>query len=189
MLSKGLDFKNVTLTGVMNADSLLNFPDFRAHERTYQLLVQVAGRSGRMQKRGKVIIQTFNPYHQILQQVSINDYQTMSKEQLEDRRNYGYPPFNRLIRITLKHKDVIKVDESSKWLYQSLRPVLKDNLIGPATPYVSRIRNAYIRQLMVKIPPDHSITKTKQFIQKNITTFQAIIGYRAVRVILDVDPV
>src|SRR5690554_7777680 len=98
MLAKGLDFRNIGLVGVMNADNLLNFPDFRAHERSFQLLQQVAGRAGRTKKRGKVLIQTYNPYHQILNQVSVNDYKTMYKEQLEDRYNFKYPPFYRTIK-------------------------------------------------------------------------------------------
>ena len=105
MLSKGLDFDNVSLVGILNADMMLNFPDFRAHERAFQLMVQVSGRSGRSKKQGKVLIQTYNPYHQILQQVSSTDYAAMYKEQLEDRWQYHYPPYYRLVKITLKHKD------------------------------------------------------------------------------------
>ncbi|MDE0598162.1 MAG: primosomal protein N', partial [Dokdonia donghaensis] len=116
MLTKGLDFRNVTLVGIMNADSMLNFPDFRAHERSYQLIAQVSGRAGRTEKQGKVLVQTYNPYHQILQQVSSNKFEEMYKEQLEERRNFKYPPFHRLIRITLKHRDYQKIDESSIWL-------------------------------------------------------------------------
>ena len=120
MLSKGLDFANVSLVGIMNADNMLNFPDFRAHERSYQLMVQVAGRAGRATKRGKVAIQTFNPYHQILQQVSTNAYEEMYKEQLEDRWQYHYPPFYRLIKITLRHKNFNRVEEGAVWLGKSL---------------------------------------------------------------------
>src|SRR5690606_31817526 len=96
MLSKGLDFANVSLVGIMNADNMLNFPDFRAHERSYQLMVQVSGRAGRASKRGKVAIQTYNPHHQILQQVSTNAFEEMYKEQLDERWQYHYPPFYRI---------------------------------------------------------------------------------------------
>ncbi|MDX1602754.1 MAG: primosomal protein N', partial [Salinimicrobium sediminis] len=116
MLTKGLDFRNVRLVGIMNADTLLNFPDFRAHERSFQLMLQVAGRAGRTKKRGLVLIQTYNPHHQIVQQVSTNNYQDMYKEQLEERRNYKYPPFYRLIRITLKGRDYSGVNEGAEWL-------------------------------------------------------------------------
>ena len=116
MVTKGLDFRHVKLVGVLSADQLINFPDFRAHERSFQLLQQVAGRAGRTDTRGKVVIQTYNPYHTILQQVSINDYESMFVEQLEDRRIYKYPPFCRIIKLTVKHKDYNKVNEGSEWL-------------------------------------------------------------------------
>ncbi|MFT6730184.1 MAG: primosomal protein N' (replication factor Y), partial [Glaciecola sp.] len=109
MLTKGLDFRNVKLVGIMNADNMLNFPDFRAHERSYQLMAQVSGRAGRTKERGKVLIQTYNPYHKILQQVSTNSYFEMFEEQLEERRAFKYPPVFRMIKITLKHKDYQKV--------------------------------------------------------------------------------
>lgn len=120
MLSKGLDFDNVSLVGILNADTMLNFPDFRAHERAYQMMVQVSGRSGRSKKQGNVAIQTYNPYHQILQQVSITNYKTMYKEQLQERWQYKYPPYFRLIKITLKHRDYNKVDSGVNWLFKAL---------------------------------------------------------------------
>ena len=115
MVTKGLDFRFVKLVGVLNADQLINFPDFRAHERSYQLLQQVSGRAGRTDVRGKVIIQTYNPHHAILQQVSINDFESMFAEQLEERRIYKYPPFCRIIKFTLKHKDYNKVNDGAEW--------------------------------------------------------------------------
>ncbi len=110
MVTKGLDFRNVKLVGIMNADNMLNFPDFRAHERSFQLMLQVSGRAGRTDIRGKVLIQTYNPYHKILQQVSTNDYIGMFKEQMNERYNYKYPPIYRLIKITLKHKEFNRVN-------------------------------------------------------------------------------
>ncbi|SDW95170.1 replication restart DNA helicase PriA [Lutibacter oricola] len=187
MLSKGLDFSNVTLVGVMNADNMLNFPDFRAHERSYQLMVQVAGRAGRFKKRGKVAIQTFNPYHQILQQVSINDYDTMFKEQLDERWQYHYPPFYRLIKITLRHKDFNRVEMAANWLGQSLTNSFKQNVLGPTAPSISRIRNYYIRTLIIKIPHNQSIGGTKQQIRRIINSFQAVKEFRSVRLGIDVD--
>ena len=113
MLSKGLDFENVSLVGILNADTMLNFPDFRAHERGYDMMVQVSGRAGRSKKQGNVAIQTYNPFHQILQQVSTTNYTEMYKEQLQERYQYKYPPYYRLIKITLKHRDYNKVDSLS----------------------------------------------------------------------------
>ena len=187
MLSKGLDFSNVTLVGIMNADNMLNFPDFRAHERSYQLMVQVAGRAGRFKKRGKVAIQTFNPYHQILQQVSANDFETMFKEQLDERWQYHYPPFYRLIKITLKHKDFNRVDTAAIWLGKSLGNNFKQHVLGPTTPSISRIRNNYIRTLIVKLPQNQSITTSKNQIWRIVNAFQAIKEFRPVKLNMDVD--
>ena len=188
MLSKGLDFGNVSLVGVMNADTMLNFPDFRAHERSYQLMVQVAGRAGRTKKRGKVAIQTFNPYHQILQQVSTNSFEEMHKEQLDERWQYHYPPFFRLIKITLKHKDFNRVDEGANWLGKSFENTFKENVLGPSTPSISKIRNYYIRTLIIKIPQNQSLLVTKTNIMKVKNSFQAIKQFRSIRFNIDVDP-
>jgi len=187
MLSKGLDFGNVSLVGVLNADNMLNFPDFRAHERTYQMLVQVSGRSGRSKKRGKVIIQTFNPYHQILQQVSTNDYKAMYKEQLQDRWQFHYPPHYRVLRIILKHRDLIRLEEACNWFGKSLTNAFSENVLGPSAPAISRIRNLYIKHIVVKIPPKQSLKATKGHIEKIKTTFQAIAVFRSVKLTIDVD--
>ena len=187
MLSKGLDFANVSLVGVLNADNMLNFPDFRAHERSFQMLVQVSGRAGRAKKRGKVAIQTFNPYHQILQQVSTNSYQEMFKEQLQERWQYHYPPYYRIVKITLKHRDMIKVDSGASWLGKSLSNIFKENLLGPTTPSVSRVRNHYIRTMVIKIPPKQSLKSTKENILRIKNMFQAVKDFRPIRFIIDVD--
>ena len=187
MLSKGLDFANVSLVGVLNADNMLNFPDFRAHEKSYQLLVQVSGRAGRAKKRGKVAIQTFNPYHQILQQVTTNDYQTMFKEQLNERHQYHYPPLVRMVKITLKHKDFIKVNTAADWLYKSLFNTFRESVLGPSSPAISRIRNQHIKTLLIKLPKDRPIKQSKGIIQKIKNSFQSIADFRAVRINIDVD--
>lgn len=187
MLTKGLDFRNVKLVGIMNADNLLNFPDFRAHERSFQLMLQVSGRAGRTKKRGKVLIQTYNPYHKILQQVSINDYLGMFKEQLQERRDFKYPPFFRLIKVTLKHRDYNKVETASDWLAKSLRQVFKANILGPEFPPVSRVRNQYLKNILIKIPQQQSLGKTKEAIKKINSSFEAIGAFKGVRVIINVD--
>jgi primosomal protein N' (replication factor Y) len=187
MLSKGLDFDNVSLVGILNADTMLNFPDFRAHERAFQLMVQVSGRAGRSQKQGKVMIQTYNPYHQILQQVSTTSYAAMYQEQLQERWQFHYPPYYRLIKITLKHKDYQKVDAGIHWLAKALQNVFHANVLGPAAPAISRIRNQYIKNLVIKIPPKQSLGKTKQQIHKIKNTFDAVADFRPIRFIVDVD--
>jgi len=188
MLSKGLDFENVSLVGILNADAMLNFPDFRAHERSFQLMVQVSGRAGRNKKQGMVAIQTYNPYHQILQQVATNNYLAMYKEQLQERWQYHYPPYFRLIKITLKHKDFIKVENGSIWLAKAYKNIFKEHVLGPTAPAVSRVRNQYIKNLVIKIPPKQSLVKTKEQINKIKNTFQAVADFRPIRFIVDVDP-
>ena len=187
MLSKGLDFTNVSLVGVLNADTMLNFPDFRAHERSFQMLVQVSGRAGRAEKRGKVVIQTFNPYHQILQQVTLNDFKTMFKEQLLERWNFKYPPYYRLIKITLKHKDYNKLTSAADWLGQSLRNYFNEWILGPSSPAIGRVRNLYIKDLIIKIPPEQSIKVTKAKLLHVKNHFQSIGAYRSIRFNIDVD--
>ena len=187
MLSKGLDFDNVSLVGILNADTLLNFPDFRAHERSYQMLVQVSGRAGRSKKQGNVAIQTFNPYHQILQQVSTTDYPAMYKEQLQERWQYHYPPYYRLIKITLKHKDYQKVDMGIHWLAKSLQSFYGDQVLGPTAPVVSRVRNQFIKQLTLKIKPNQSLKATKMQLEKIQNTFFSVAEFRPIRFLIDVD--
>ncbi len=187
MLAKGLDFRNVSLVGVMNADNLLNFPDFRAHERSFQLLQQVAGRAGRTKKRGKVIIQTYNPYHQILQQVSTNNFEEMYEQQLEERYRYNYPPFYRMIKITLKDRSFQKMDKASLWLANALKMKLMEHVLGPETPPVGRIRNLFITHILIKIPKEQSLKATKNFITSMLKSFNAIKDFSSVRLTIDVD--
>lgn len=188
MLTKGLDFRRVNLVGIMNADNLLNFPDFRAHERSFQLMQQVAGRSGRTKKRGKVLIQTYNPYHRIIQQVSNGNYSEMYKEQLEDRYQYQYPPYYRLIRLTLKCRDFSKTNEAAAWLATALENVFDRYVLGPEFPPVARIRNEYYKNILLKIPQKQSLGKTKAMVYRIIDSFRAIGAFRSVRVIINVDP-
>ncbi len=188
MLSKGLDFRKVNLVGIMNADNLLNFPDFRAHERSFQLMQQVAGRSGRTQKRGKVLIQTYNPHHRIIQQVSTGDYEGMYKEQLQDRYDYQYPPYFRLIRLTLKSRDFSRTNEAADWLSRALENVFERYILGPEFPPVARIRNEYYKNILIKIPQKQSLGKTKKIVHRILTSFKSIAAYRSVKVVVNVDP-
>ena len=188
MLSKGLDFDNVSLVGVLNADTLLNFPDFRAYEKAFQLMVQVSGRAGRSKKQGSVLIQTYNPEHPTLQQVIDANYLEMFNTQVKERLDFHYPPFYRLIKITLKHKDFQKVNTGIQWLAKALQNSFGTNVLGPSTPAISRIRNQYIKNLVIKIPPKQSLDKTKNHILKVKSTFEAVKEFRSIRMIIDVDP-
>jgi len=187
MLAKGLDFDNVSLVGIMNADNMLYHPDFRAFERSFQMMTQVSGRAGRSEKRGKVIIQTYNPLHAIIQQVTHNDYEGMYEEQLYERQIYKYPPFFRLIKLTLKHRDFDKLKEGSEWMFQVLQQNLSIPVLGPEEPAINRIRNEYIRTIMVKIPSENSLIGTKKTIQKVLNSFDLVSQYRAIKVTVNVD--
>lgn len=187
MLTKGLDFRHVKLVGIMNADNMLNFPDFRAHERSFQLMLQVSGRAGRTEERGKVLIQTYNPHHAILQQVSTNNYTDMYNEQMNDRYNFKYPPVYKQIKVTLKHKDFNRVETASIWYAKSLRSVFGDAILGPESPPIARIRNQFHKNILIKIPKKQSLSATKEAITKINNGFLSVKDFRSVRVILNVD--
>ena len=187
MLAKGLDFRNVGLVGVMNADNLLNFPDFRAHERSFQLLLQVAGRAGRTKEQGRVLIQTYNPYHTILQQVSVNGYQEMYRVQTQERYDFKYPPFYRTIKITFKDRSLQKVESGAQWYAMALKQHLQDNVLGPEAPAVARVRNQYITGVLVKIPKNKSLQNTKNYIASVQRSFNAAKQFSSIRLTIDVD--
>jgi len=188
MIVKGLDFKNVHLVGVLNADHLINFPDFRAHERTYQMLSQVAGRAGRKELRGKVLIQTYRPNHPIIKQVIEGNYDQMLKHQLEERKEYHYPPYTRLIRIVVNHSDMEKVKKASHWIANVLLQSDYGQILGPVFPSIARLRNRYRMQILVKIANDQSRDHVKQIIKRTLDRFESIAIFRSCKVILDVDP-
>ena len=188
MITKGLDFDNVSIVGIMNADGMLSFPDFRAHERAFQLMIQVAGRSGRKNKQGKVLIQTYNPYHNTIQQVTRNDYQGMFKEQMYERLNFKYPPFYRLIHLQLKHVNFEKVKNAAGWLATHLRSNNSDILVlGPQAPAVNRIRNQYIQVILIKLPINKPTNVLKKSIQRSIQSMETIGNFRPVKVTVSVD--
>jgi primosomal protein N' (replication factor Y) len=187
MLAKGLDFDNVTLVGILNADNLLNQPNFRAYERAFQMMTQVSGRAGRSEKIGKVLIQTFNPHHNTIQQVLSSNYLDMYKEQIYERQNFKYPPFYRLIKVTLKHRDFDKLKEGSLWFYNVLVQSLSVPVLGPEEPAINRIRNEYIRTIMVKIPVNSNLGQAKTVITKMRNSFEAIAQYRAIKITINVD--
>jgi len=187
MLTKGLDFRYVKLVGVLNADQLINFPDFRSHERSFQILEQVAGRSGRTNIRGLVLIQSFNPNHNILQQVSSNNYIEMFEEQLHQRKIYKYPPYYKLIKITLKHRDFNLVNQGSDWLKVSLSNIFGEYVLGPEFSSIPRLRNLYQKNILIKVPLDFSLKKTKKAIWRLKKSFEGTKQYRSIKVVINVD--
>ncbi|RYG07164.1 MAG: primosomal protein N', partial [Chitinophagaceae bacterium] len=184
----GLDFENVSLIGVINADTLLNFPDFRAFERSYQLLAQVAGRAGRRDKQGKVCIQAYADDHRIIKQVIANDYEQMYADELEERRQFNYPPFSRLIFINVKHKDANVLNVAAQTLAVNLRGQLGKRVLGPEQPLVARVRNYYIKQIILKIEKTANIQKVKAVLLDTIKDFNSQKDFRSVITQIDVDP-
>ncbi len=188
MVTKGLDFDNVSMVGILNADSMLNFPDFRSFERSFQLMAQVSGRAGRKSKRGKVIIQTQNPDHSIIQEVIANDFASMYTNQLMDRKNFNYPPYFRLIEVTVIHKDVDMVNASSKYLADALKKHFAKRVLGPEFPLVSRVRNLFHKNILLKIERDASVVQVKKILAELLVKFKSSSDYKSVRVQIDVDP-
>jgi len=167
---------------------MLSFPDFRAEERSYQLMAQVSGRSGRKNKQGTVIIQTFNPGHPVIRDVVNHDYAAMYKQQLAGRQKFNYPPFSRLVLLKLKHKDPKILNHASDNLAVCLRKIFGKRVLGPEFPVVSRIMNLYIKHILIKIERDASISGMKHKIMEEIDNFRKEKLYVQLKVITDVDP-
>lgn len=189
MVAKGLDFGNVSVIGVINADALINFPDFRAYERAFSLLAQVAGRSGRRDDQGKVIIQTYTPQHRVLQQVVGHDYEGMFMTEINERKSFSYPPFYRMIRIDVRHREQGIAQAAAKRLGELLRQQLESRVLGPEQPLVSRIRNQYIETILLKIERKGiDIGKVKQLLSQTIQYFGTEKEFKGIRIQIDVDP-
>jgi primosomal protein N' (replication factor Y) len=188
MITKGLDFDNVSLVGILDADHLLNRPDFRAYERSYQLMSQVAGRAGRKHQRGKVIIQTGNPEHWIIRKVMDHNYIDFYTNEIVERRNFHYPPFYKIIHLTLKNKDKNQLDMSSNELAQSLKEVFKERVLGPEYPIITRINNYYLKQIILKTEKELSQHQIKVRLQEIIDHFYSIPSNKSTKVVVDVDP-
>ena len=188
MVTKGLDFAHVGLVGVLSADRMLNFPDFRSFERAYQMLTQVAGRAGRSGERGKVILQTYNPDHWVMTKVMANDYMGLVQQELIERKNYRYPPFVRLVRLTLKHTDVQRLEAAAEVLAARLTQRFMARVIGPETPMISRINDLHHRVLLLKFERELHPDAYKKLLQADLDAFQADERFKRIRLIVDVDP-
>ena len=188
MITKGLDFDHVRLVSILNADNLINFPDFRSYERSYQLMAQVSGRAGRKQKRGKVLIQSFTPDHFVIKSVIENDYTGMYNQQIIDRKKYKYPPYYRLILLKVKHKDPRILNKAAYNLARMLKNKFQNRVLGPEYPIVSRIKNMYIKHILIKLVRGSQIEVAKSIILNEIDNFHKPADYKSVRVVIDVDP-
>jgi primosomal protein N' (replication factor Y) len=187
MITKGLDFDNVGLVGVLDADMLLNRPDYRAFERAFQLMVQVAGRAGRKNKKGKVIIQTSNPDHWVLERVKEHDFKGFYDTEIQERQMFFYPPYYKIIDLTLRNTDEIKLNSAAQNLVDKLRPVFKERVVGPEFPIIKRIQNFYIKEIKIKIEKDAPERKVKEKLQEIIDLFYAEPSNKSTRLSIDVD--
>jgi primosomal protein N' (replication factor Y) len=189
MVTKGLDFENVSLVGILNADQLINYSDFRSAERGFQLMSQVSGRAGRKHKQGKVIIQTTNISTQILPYIILHDFRGFYQEEINHRKRFDYPPFSRLIQITFKHKDKVKVWDAARLIATSLQKELGKKILGPAEPPIARIRNQYLVQCLIKLKRSALVSeKIKNLISEELKKLYEIPLYRQVVVVVDIDP-
>jgi len=243
MVTKGLDFDNVSLVGILNADNMISYPDFRSFERSYQLIAQVSGRAGRRNKRGKVVIQTYNPEHSVIQYVMQNNYEAMYSSQILERRNFKYPPFYRLVKLTLQHKSEEILNKAANELAVILRQVMQNNyeamyssqilerrnfkyppfyrivkltlqhkneeilnkaanelavilrqsfgkrVLGPEYPSVSRVRNYFLKNILLKFERSPELGQMKEALRQHCYTFLFHPEFKQVRIIIDVDPV
>ncbi|MGO4877940.1 primosomal protein N' [Pedobacter psychrotolerans] len=188
MVAKGLDFDNLNLIGVINADTLLGYPDFRAYERSYQLLAQVAGRAGRRADQGSVCIQTYDAGNRIIKQVVENDYEGMYHDEIAERERFLYPPFSRMIFLYIKHKDAHVLDHAALSLANILKAKFGKRVLGPEQPLVSRVRNLYIRQIIIKADKHTAIQKVKDALRETLTQFNATKEFKGIFMQIDVDP-
>lgn len=189
MISKGLDFAKVKVVGVLNADTLLNFPDFRSNERAFNMLEQVAGRAGRRQETGKVIIQTSKPEDRVLEHVKNHDYISYYNEELVDRQKYNYPPFTKIINIYVRNKDAAVCDSAAVMLTLELRKVFGSRVLGPERPFVGRVNTWYIQQIMLKVETAASMKKVKALLHLVYERIAPAVQIKSSQIHYDVDPV
>ena len=188
MVTKGLDFENVGLVGILQADRMLHHPDFRALERTFQLLTQVAGRAGRRADQGRVLIQTFDPEHWVFTHVVRHDAVSMAKAEIQERKTFQYPPVVRLIRLVLRHRDPHKVRQGASALAGRLRSRFGGRVIGPEEPPIPRMNDQFHRHILLKFEREASPAAVKAALKEDIEAFREVQGYKAIRIIIDVDP-
>jgi primosomal protein N' (replication factor Y) len=188
MVTKGLDFDHVHVVGILNADTIMNYPDFRSYERAYQMMVQVAGRAGRKGEQGKVILQTKMPDNPLIDQIVTGDYKAFYRAQVQERELFHYPPYYRLVYIYIKHKDVRTVDLAAQRLAQLLRQAFGERVLGPDIPAVSRIQTLFIRKMILKIEPGASRPKIKEWLRYTMSLLMQDKQFTSLVCYYDVDP-
>jgi primosomal protein N' (replication factor Y) len=190
MVVKGLDFENVDLVGILDADGILSFADFRVNERAYQLMEQVSGRAGRKHGKGKVLVQTAQPAHPVLVQVQQHDYDAMYQDEIAKRELFAYPPFSRIIKLTFRNKIREVVQDAAQLFANALSNRYAHNITGPAEPVINRVRNQYLMELMLKLPRNAKVLEQcKKDILYQVALLHQEKRYKSVVVIPDVDGV
>ncbi len=189
MVTKGLDFGNVGLVGIMNADTLLFFPDFRSHEKAFQMLAQVSGRAGRKGERGKVIIQTSDPRHDVILKVQQNRFKSLYEKEITERRDYKYPPFNRLLRITVRHREQSHLEQRAGILAKLLKEVFGNRLIGPEYPLANRLRGRYQMEMLLKLENSINRPKAKRLLLEQVAYFEKEYPQKRLQIVFDIDPI
>ena len=188
MITKGLDFKNIGLVGVINADNILFFPNFRANEKAFQILTQVAGRAGRSSIKGSVIIQTFSPDNNIFELIKKQNHDGFYKKEITERNQFNYPPYYRLIKIIIKSRDSNTLSIASNWLFKSLSNGFIYPIYGPFDPHISKIKNQFIKQILIKYPNTNVRNKIKKHLMRSVESFESIAKFRIVKLNIDIDP-
>lgn len=188
MITKGLDFSHVSIVGILSADNLISYPDFRSFERAFQQMTQVSGRAGRREKRGTVIIQAYNPWHQTIRNVIDNDYEAMYCSQIAERRVFRYPPFCRLINITLRHSDAQTLNAAATFFANTLRQTFALRVVGPEYPTVPRVRGLYLKKIMMRFDLSDSLSQAKAIIVQLGEQLRNEKEYKNIQIIYDVDP-
>lgn len=188
MISKGLDFDRVSVVGILNADSMMNYPDFRSYERAFQLMAQVAGRAGRKNKQGLVVLQTKSPENPLIHQIMANDYTRLYQEQMEERSLFKYPPFYRLIYVYLKHRKEDILNQAADLMAVHLRQGMGERILGPDKPPVARIQSLFIRKIVIKIEQEASMSKVRRYLTQVQRTLIEDERFRSLVVYYDVDP-
>lgn len=188
MVTKGLHFNDVSLVAVLQADSLLNQPDFRSYEHAFQMLEQVSGRAGRTGSQGEVMIQTFDPKNSLYQHLIAHDYQGLYSEQIAERKAFGFPPYHRMIMLTLKHRDMQRLTAASSMLQQRLQQAFGSRVSGVILPSVARTQNMYVRQIRLTIEANANIVRAKELVREHIGFVQQQSGCKGTIILPDVDP-
>ena len=188
MITKGFDFGKVSVVGILNADNMISSPDFRSSERAFQLMTQVAGRAGRREQEGVVIVQTSEPDNPVIQWVLQSNYEAMARSELQERHAFSYPPYSRIIQFTLRHADPRLLLSCAANFAESLRVRFGRRVIGPVAPPIDRVRGIYALRIMIKIESGRSMNKARELIREELKKLESRKEFKPISIAIDVDP-